>query len=201
MTRATWATVDWGSDLSGAQQEPADRAEAFRRLFADAESMRAWLESALPAVYGFVFVRCGADEGVAQDVTQETMVEVVRHRDQFDGRSEPMTWVCGIARHKVADHYRAAHRERRRRLRLVESGTEITTRAEDDDAVTHAAVVEVLRSLPETQRVVLALHYLDGLSVHEISEQLGRSESAVESLLARGRVAFKNAWGGQREVR
>lgn len=82
----------------------------------------------------------------------------------------------------------------------MKSGRDVATRSEEDVTVTHEAVVEALRSLPEAQRVVLALHYLDGLPVHEVARHLERSDSAVESLLARGRAAFKQAWSVDGEV-
>ena len=173
---------------------PQLRADEFHHVFDDPDELRSWLELALPSIHAFVFARCGADEALAQDLTQETMVEVVRRRDAFDGRSDPLTWACGIARHKVADHFRRKYRDDRRRLRLIENTSGVID-SEEDATVTHEAVVETLRSLPEAQRVVLALHYLDSLSVHEIADRLGRSDSAVESLLARGRDTFKKAWG------
>ncbi len=66
-------------------------------------------DQALPAVYGFVVRRC-ADRRTAEDVTSETflaaMDSVRRHRD-----TEPTTpWLIGIARHKLADHWRRAQR-------------------------------------------------------------------------------------------
>ncbi len=182
-----------------ASDDASERQEAFRRVFAEPESLRIWLDEALPYVYGFVFARCGADEAVAQDIAQETMVEVVRHRASFDGRAEALTWVCGIARHKVADHVRRKYREERRRLRLVESAPSEVEEPEAE-AMTHQAVVETLRALPEGQRVALAMHYLDGYSVREIAERLERSESAVESLLTRGREGFKKHWARGEEA-
>jgi RNA polymerase sigma-70 factor (ECF subfamily) len=49
-----------------------------------------------------------------------------------------------------------------------------------------------LAELPPFQRLALTLRYLDGLTVAEIAAALGRSEHAVESLLARGRVALRS---------
>lgn len=176
-------------------QDPAATAAAaeFRSLFDDPSRLRAWLAKALPSVYAFVFARCGANQAVAEDITQETMVEVVRHRGDFDGRADPMTWVFGIARHKVADHYRAAYREERRRLRVIE-GVPGADRGEWGTREARDVVLDVLNRLPETQRVVLVFHYLDGFSIREIASSMGRSESAVESLLARGRHGFRRAW-------
>lgn len=179
-------------------QESATTAAAaeFRSLFDDPSRLRAWLAEALPSVYGFVFARCGANRAAAEDITQETMVEVVRHRSDFDGRANPMTWVFGIARHKVADHYRAAYREERRRLRVIEGVAEADRGAWGTQEA-RDVVLDVLHRLPEAQRVVLAFHYLDGFAIREIASRMGRSESAVESLLARGRDGFRRAWNEQ----
>jgi RNA polymerase sigma-70 factor (ECF subfamily) len=103
--------------------------------------------------------------------------------------------VCAIARHKLADHYRRLDREERRRLRLLtragrtESDPELPESRDARDAVHRA-----LGSLPAMQRAVLVFHYLDELSVLEIAAAIGRSESAVESLLSRGREGFKRVY-------
>lgn len=47
-------------------------------------------------------------------------------------------------------------------------------------------VCRVLGDLPEDQRQVLELHYLEGLSLQQLSQRLGRSPSAVAGLLSRG---------------
>jgi RNA polymerase sigma-70 factor (ECF subfamily) len=52
------------------------------------------------------------------------------------------------------------------------------------------AVIESLRRLPESQREVLALHYLADLPVAQVSELLGVAEGTVKSRLMRGREAL-----------
>ena len=51
--------------------------------------------------------------------------------------------------------------------------------------------IAALMRVPSPQREALTLRYLDGLSVPEVAAALNRSVSAAESLLARGRVAFR----------
>jgi RNA polymerase sigma-70 factor (ECF subfamily) len=51
--------------------------------------------------------------------------------------------------------------------------------------------IAALDALPASQRLAIVLRYVDGLSVPEIARQTGKSVHAVESLLARGRAAFK----------
>ncbi len=109
-----------------------------------------------------------------------------------------VTWLCGIARHKLADHYRRLEREERRHQRLVVR--EIPGEALPDPSISsdeRDAIERVLRGLPGMQRAALIFHYLDGLNVHEIAGLLGRSDTAVESLLARARDSFRRAYEGQ----
>ena len=44
------------------------------------------------------------------------------------------------------------------------------------------------------QRAALVLRHMEGLSVPELAQVLGRSVEAAESLLSRGRVGFKRAY-------
>lgn len=181
-------------------EKAAKRADDFRAVLADQRAFRDWYERSLSYVYGYVFDRCGGSS-VAEELTQEAFVEAVRHQARFDGRSDPLTWVCGIARHKLADHFRRLERQERRQARLVARHVE----EEPDRDVSEVgdagdAVRSVLRSLPAMQRAALVLHYLDGFSVREIADLLGRSESAVESLLSRGRESFKRVYGAQPEL-
>lgn len=170
--------------------EVAGQAERFRELFSDQHAFRLWYDRALPVVYAFVFARCGAEEATAVEITQESFVEAVRQRNSFDGAADPVTWVCGIARHKVADHFRRLERERRRRFRLLQEEREAEEQAvssiEDREAVASA-----LRTLGESQRAVLVMRYLDGMPVRDIAKALDRSESSVESLLSRARESFR----------
>jgi RNA polymerase sigma-70 factor (ECF subfamily) len=57
---------------------------------------------------------------VAEDLVQEAFLAAWRGRDAFDGNSSLGTWLCGILRRKIADHYRRVGRERV--LHEVEAG-------------------------------------------------------------------------------
>jgi RNA polymerase sigma-70 factor, ECF subfamily len=171
-----------------------DRVDRLRSVFDDEAAFRTWYRMALPRVFGYVFQRCGAIRAVAEELTQETFLEALRVRSRFDGRSDEMTWIVAIARHKLADHYRRLARDERRHLRLVAHQNDATS---DPIALeTREEVLDALRRLPAMQRAVLVLHYLDDLSVAEIGRQLGKSEGAVESLMSRGRARLRGLLEG-----
>jgi RNA polymerase sigma-70 factor (ECF subfamily) len=54
--------------------------------------------------------------------------------------------------------------------------------------------IAALDALPASQRLVISLRYLDGLSVPEIARAVSKSVHAVESLLARGRATFNQVY-------
>jgi RNA polymerase sigma-70 factor (ECF subfamily) len=171
--------------------------DEFRAAFADEAAFSAWYGRALPRVYSFLASRCGGPGPLAEELTQQTFVEALRKRRSFDGRSDVITWLCGIGRHKLADHFRRLEREERRRMRIVsEAGRSSETgpwaMSDERDAIERA-----LAGLPARQRAALIFHHLDGMNVAEIGRLIGRSESAVESLLARARENFRKAYEGR----
>jgi RNA polymerase sigma-70 factor (ECF subfamily) len=187
-----------GEGVAGATAESRARVDAFLALVADERAFRAWYDEALSVVYAFVLYRTGGRSAIAMELTQETFVEAVRSAGRFDGRSAPVTWVCGIARHRIADHFRRLVRDKRRTVPLstVPAEAEKDPRDWARSADTREDVLRALRRLPAPQASVLALHYLDGLSVPEIARSLGRSQKAIESLVNRARESFRRAYAG-----
>jgi RNA polymerase sigma-70 factor (ECF subfamily) len=163
-------------------------------IVGDQAAFRGWYELALPRVYRYLLARCGGDPDLAEELTQQTFVEGIRRRRSFDGRSDAVTWLCGIGRHKLVDHYRRSGRDSRRQLRLVSEGSSGQSDAWSDHKL-RSGVEAALAQLPGEQRVVMVLRYLDQMPVREIASTIGRSEKATESLLSRAREAFRRAYG------
>ncbi len=172
-----------------------ERAAELAGAFASEAAFRAFYERALPRVYGYLFTRCGGDRAVAEELTQLTFTTAVRKRRSYDGRSDPIVWLTGIARHKLADHFRRLDHDEHRRLRLVVREVAVDREhAAWRDVDEREALMGALARLPALQRAVLVLHYADGLPVRDVAARIGRSESATESLLTRGREALRLAY-------
>jgi RNA polymerase sigma-70 factor, ECF subfamily len=147
-------------------------------------------DDALPVVYGYFVRRCG-DRGTAEDLTSETFLAAM-DAARKKGPAAPaisVAWLLGVARHKLADHYRRRHD---RFSVPVAELPEPVDPADDWDAELDRLVAEsVLAKLPEQHRTVLALRYMDDCSVPECAELIGRTVHATEALLVRARRAFK----------
>jgi RNA polymerase sigma-70 factor, ECF subfamily len=148
-------------------------------------------DDALPHVYGYLLGRCG-DSGLAEDLTAESFLAAV-HALRKPGAADPsIPWLIGVARHKLADHWRRAEREQRG-LRLLDREP---ARIDDpwDTVVDRIRAREVLDQLSAHHRAALTLRYLDGLPVPEVARHLDRTLHATEALLVRARAAFRRIY-------
>jgi RNA polymerase sigma-70 factor (ECF subfamily) len=180
-----------------ARTDSIEGVNELQRALADDDAFEAWYRRTLPRVYGYVLSRCGHDVTLAEELSQQTFVAAIHQRSRFDGRSDTVTWLCGIARHKLADHFRTIEREERRRMRLEVRQIRVEGEAAGGPGLEdRAAIAETLRSLPAAQRAVLVFIVLDGLGAAEAGRLLGRSAGATQSLLNRARKSFRRAYGG-----
>ena len=146
-------------------------------------------DEALPHVYGYLLARCG-DRTLAEDLTAEAFLAAVTAARRPDAPAPSVAWLIGVARHKLADHWRRLEREERG-LRLLD-GAE----SEDpwDEAIDAIRARTVLAELGPHHRAALTLRYLDGLPVPEVAGCLGRTVHATEALLVRARAAFRRCY-------
>jgi RNA polymerase sigma-70 factor (ECF subfamily) len=145
----------------------------------------------LPQVYGYLLPRCGS-VAVAEDLTAETFMAAVTASRRGQARELTVGWLVGVARHKLVDHWRSLAREERG-LAAVERNQQV---AEDPwpDVLDAQAAHWALMRLSAPQRLALTLRYLDGLSVPEVADHLGRSVHATETLLVRARAALRRVY-------
>jgi RNA polymerase sigma-70 factor (ECF subfamily) len=173
----------------------ADReAELLRAAAAgDPAAVRWLLDDVAPTVFGFLFARVGGDRGVAEDLLQETLLEVVRCAADFRGEAAVTTWMCAIARRRLARHY-----ERERRAAVTESRLRLVVpeQPDGDEVERRDEVTRALGRLPALHRQVLVLKYLDQLAVQQIAEHVGRTPVQVQSLLQRARDGLRRELEG-----
>jgi RNA polymerase sigma-70 factor (ECF subfamily) len=159
-----------------------------------------WLDDALPRLYGYFVTRVGGRMDIAEDLTQETVLAAVHASNGPPPGTPVMAWLYGIARHKVVDHYRREERDRRQFDReadaeLIAIGPSPPLAHLDLDNVTvRADIIATLDHLPPRQRSAIVLRYFDDIDVATTADLLGLSVHATESLLARGRTAFRRIY-------
>lgn len=68
-----------------------------------------WLDQYGDFLFRFAMARV-RDPEAAEDLVQETMIAAIRAQDRFTGQSSFRTWLVGILKHKILDHFRAQSR-------------------------------------------------------------------------------------------
>ncbi|GGK28017.1 sigma-70 family RNA polymerase sigma factor [Salinarimonas ramus] len=163
--------------LIAAVAQDRDR-EAFARLFDHyAPRLSAYLQ------------RQGADQALAEEIVQDTMVTLWRKAALFDpAKSSLTTWLYRIARNRRIDLMR------RDRTTLVEPENPVFDVADTTDlegeldaSQREAAVRLAMESLPQEQLVLVRLAFFDALSHSEIAERTGLPLGTVKSRI---RLAF-----------
>jgi RNA polymerase sigma-70 factor (ECF subfamily) len=159
-------------------------------------AFQAWYGRTMPRVYSYLLSRIG-DVALAEELTQQTFIAAVEQRWRFGGRSDAVTWLCAIGRHKLADHFRWLEREQRRTARAVVREIALQPPDRWSAVEEREAIGRSLAALPPAQRAVLIFVELDGLSVAEAARLLGRRSGATQSLLFRARESFRTAYRGE----
>ena len=154
-------------------------------------TLLAMYDEALPLVYGYFVRRC-SDRGTAEDLTSETFLAAMDAARRSDSRRITVPWLIGIARHKLADHFRRGHD---RFTVPVPELPEPVDPADTWDAELDRIVAEhTLATLSGPHRAVLTLRYLDDCSVDQCAQLIGRTVHATEALLVRARRAFRQEY-------
>ncbi len=176
-----------------------------RMLAGDERAFAAFFDAYFARVYRFALPRVGRDHEAARDVVQATLTKAMRKLAEFRGEAALYTWLCQICRHEIADHVRARRRygehvvlyedtpEVRAALESIEAPEEYEPDRSHGRSEILALIRSVLDRLPSRYGDALEWKYVEGRSVEEIGQLLGIGHTAAQSLLARARVAFREA--------
>src|SRR6266496_4455460 len=151
-------------------------------------------------VYSFVRYRLTPRTEMVEDLMQETLLAAWHSLPNFRGDDSLRSWVLGIARHKVEEYYRRSIRETE--APEENSAAELTEtpmlEQQLDSAMRQERVHATLALLPEAYGLALLWRYRDGKSAREMAELTGKTEKAIERLLARAREDFRRRWSDAR---
>src|SRR5262245_13186531 len=126
----------------------------------------------------------------AEDLLQEVFVQVWRQARSYGAeRGSPEAWIINIARSRAVDKIRSIQRMGRSFVLAdppgrAQSGEAIESWTAESEA--HITMNSALANLPETQRKVLELAYLDGMTQTEIAERLAEPLGTIKARMYAG---------------
>jgi RNA polymerase sigma-70 factor (ECF subfamily) len=153
------------------------------------DSLEEMYDEYLPIVYGYA--RSRLPEADAEDVTAEVFRAAAERLRHDPDAALLRGWFLTAARNRIIDMWRRDARWERR-IEVLRRDAELA--GADVASADHEPALEALHQLAPDHRTVLLLRYVDGLRSREIADALGRNARAVDSLVARARRAFANAY-------
>jgi RNA polymerase sigma-70 factor (ECF subfamily) len=120
----------------------------------------------------------------ADDLLQETWLLIHKVRHTFRAGEPVMPWFYGIARHVRVNHYRKTSR-----IALYEEQVEAPSELSEPTPETRgatAAMAELLAPLPESQREVILMLKVEGMSLEDVARATSSTVGSVKQKAHRG---------------
>jgi RNA polymerase sigma-70 factor, ECF subfamily len=118
----------------------------------------------------------------AEDILQETFINVYRYSNTFKGDSRLFTWIYRIATNECTKHFR---QNKKRMTYTVKINEEMTVEQTGNDADQSDAILikfqNAILQLPEKQRLVFNMRYYDELSYEDIGQILNSSVNTLKT--------------------
>ncbi len=156
-----------------------------------------------------------SDQGIAEDLVQDTFLSVWSARENFQGNCSEKTWLTGVLRNKIIDHYRRTSR------RPLMTETDLEGYAREDSSSSEAwldrhAVAsdrfnpaknterfefiqqldEGIARLPDLSGRVFRMREIQGLSTEEITRSLNITKSNLWVLIHRAKSGLQDHFNG-----
>lgn len=129
----------------------------------------------------------GGSANDAEDIVQESLTRVLRSLRSFDADRPFRPWLATVVANQARNVHRSGVRRRRLTARIARLA-ELGPRATDDAAIANnegASLVRLVTELETTDREVLGLRFLLGLSERETAEAMHCSLGTVKSRTSR----------------
>jgi RNA polymerase sigma-70 factor (ECF subfamily) len=171
------------SDAAAAVWTLVERAQA-----GEAEAFGLIYDRYVDTVFRFIYFRVG-NRQLAEDLTSDTFLRALKRIGSFTWQGRDLgAWLVTIARNLVADHFKSG------RYRLeVTTGDVLDADREDRgpegspesavvDHITNVALLSAVKQLNPEQQECIVLRFLQGLSVAETAQAMGKNEGAIKAL-------------------
>jgi len=169
-----------------ATPEPLDEQALVEAAQADPARFLDLYELHFHRVWAYV-IRRAANRAEAEDVTSEVFRRALENLPGYEWVGTPFAaWLFRIAANALAHRWEKAGRE---------SGDPPPEVAEPDEQLERRAMVfQLVGRLPDVQRRVIELRYVEEKSLHEVAQELGKTEGAVKQLQRRALENLRAAW-------
>lgn len=181
---------------SDAQAE--DRKLAAAILRKDRKATAEFVAKYADPIYRYVRSRLIPRMDLVDDLVQEVFLAAWESLPSYRGDSPLVSRLQGIARHKVKNQYRACLRAPLPLEEAEQETPKVVMEVDINELLDRGRLQQktrrALATLPEPYRLALLWRYWEKRSAQEMAMRTGKTEKAIERLLARARDIFRERW-------
>jgi RNA polymerase sigma-70 factor (ECF subfamily) len=172
-------------DRTGLRDRPEVLALVGRATSGDIEAFGNLYTLYLNPIYRYVFYHV-RDKMTAEDITEEVFIKAWKAIDSCKGKEQTFSsWLYRIAHNQMVDKLRSTQRRQ-----AVEVQTQSLPETTDVERETEARLewektLEVVSCLPEKQKQIIILKFVEGMDNREIEKITGKSQNSIRVLQMR----------------
>lgn len=132
------------------------------------------------------------DVGVAEDLTQETFINVFKYIQKFKGKSSLKTWIYKIALNQCREYYRKHKYATGSIIEILDANTRAEFDLEEEilDLIDNEFIADSLAMLKSEYRDIIYMFYYKDMTIRDIAMILKENENTIKTRLRRGRSAL-----------
>ena len=158
--------------------------EAFGRLYSNH----------VERIYRYVFYQV-RDKMTAEDITEETFIKAWRAIGSCKGKEETFSsWLYSIAHNCTIDALRK--RQKKVSIEMVPPAEISSPEPEIESELKRRELLEAIAYLPQNQRQVITLKFIEGLDNQEIGQVMGKNQGAIRVLQMRALATLRQRLSG-----
>jgi len=155
----------------------------------DVEAFQTLYETHLDTIYRYVYYKVGNGQ-LAEDLTQHIFMKAWEAINRYQWRELPFQhWLLRLARNTVIDHYRSTKPANASLLDPIGDG--IDPEAELAQSEMIQTLQEAVRQLPDEQREVIVLRFIEQMPHADVARHLGKSAATVRVIQHRALQALR----------
>jgi RNA polymerase sigma-70 factor (ECF subfamily) len=155
----------------------------------DSEAFQTLYESHLDTIYRYVYYKVGNGQ-LAEDLTQHIFMKAWEAINRYQWRELPFQhWLLRLARNTVIDHYRSTKPANASLLDPIGDGVDPEEELAQSEMI--QTLQEAVRQLPDEQREVIVLRFIEQMPHADVAQHLGKSAATVRVIQHRALQALR----------
>jgi RNA polymerase sigma-70 factor (ECF subfamily) len=141
-------------------------------------------------IYSHVFYSVDCNQAIAEDITQEVFIKAWKAIKSCGGKEHTFTsWLYRIAHNQVVDTFRKSHEYLSLEDPNYQDPEDIHQNAEA--VLERNEILKVVSDLPDQQRQIILLKFLEGYDNNEIERITGKRQGAIRAIQMRALTSLR----------